>query len=893
MITNMISNHAEKSPKSLAVQCGDKQVTYSELLARANKLASYLRQSGAGEGTLIGICLPRSVDMVVAIVATLLAGSAYVPIDPSYPKERITFMLEDANVALVITESALIDIFSKHNSRLVCVDRDAIEIEGQRADNPANDASPESLAYVLYTSGSTGKPKGVMVSRQSLSAFVQITQSALDVTNEDVYLQTASINYALSVRQLMIPLSCGACIVVASEAESRDPIALFELIQRRRVTLMDVVPSLWRACINRLMALPPDERKTLLDNRVRRIVSVGEPLLFDIPYDWRVNLGHGARLVNIFGQTETTGVVATYDVEPEKLGNHDGVVPIGRNIAGNRLYILDTALNPVTHGEVGELCVSSPCLALGYLNRPELTSEKFIPNPFGEAIGDRLYRTGDLARLGEDGLLEHLGRGDHQVKVRGQRLELGEVEAALRKFPEVQQCVVVAKGKSPDERFLAAFIIASDAISVKELKTFMRSQVPEYMVPATYQFLDMFPLTPNGKLDRLALQDMSMPLKTDSEDSNVDEPRNDTEFRIAEIWKVLLNRKQIGVHDDFFDLGGHSFLAVRLFTMIENEFGIRLPITTLFHAETVAQLADVIRKQDESVVDWKPLVPIRARGAKPPFFGIHGHEGGVLFWKSLLAYWPGDQPFYALQAQGVDGIQPALKTIDDMASLYIREIRSAQPSGPYYLGGYSLGGEIALEISQQLRRQGEHVKLLVMFDTRNPKQRMNPAMQNADPDSISVDASSAGSNLRNTRRQKIARHFRRLSILSIREKVAYITHDLTYRLQRTWVYSLASIFRILKRRLPDNLLLNYLRKSHTQALLLYSPQWYPGRITLFRASETLSQETDDTPFGWHSLAGGGLEVFHFNATHNLLSTEYAKEVAHQLLACIDQAQNGG
>ncbi len=507
MIINTISSHAVKTPNALAVQCGAEQATYSELLARANKLASYLRQSGAGAGTLIGICLPRSVEMVVGILATLIAGGAYVPIDPSYPKDRIAFMLEDAGVSLVITESTLLQIFSKHNARLVCIDREADEIAKQPADHPMRDVPPESLAYVLYTSGSTGKPKGVMVSRQSLSEFARVTQSVLDIDKADVYLQTASINYALSVRQMMVPLACGACIVVASAEDTRDPVALFELIKHRRVTLMDVVPSLWRTCINRLLALPHHERNALLDNHVRRIVSVGEPLLFDIPYDWRVKLGHRARMVNIFGQTETTGVVAAYDVESEKIGNCDGVVPIGRSIADTRLYILDSTLKPVSTGEIGELCVSSPCLALGYLNRPELTAEKFILNPFNDGISGRLYRTGDLARQREDGVIEYLGRGDHQVKIRGQRLELGEVESEIRKFPKVQQCVVVAKGKSPDERYLAAFIIASDAVSVKELKTFMRRHVPEYMIPAAYQFLDAFPLTPNGKLDRLALQE--------------------------------------------------------------------------------------------------------------------------------------------------------------------------------------------------------------------------------------------------------------------------------------------------------------------------------------------------------------------------------------------------
>lgn len=893
MIINAIFSHAAKTPNAIAVQCGDEQVTYSELLARANRLASYLRQSGAGEGTLIGICLPRSVEMVVGILATFIVGGAYVPIDPSYPKDRISFMLEDSGTTLVITESTLLNIFSTHNARLVCVDREASDIARQPADSPIENPPPESPAYVLYTSGSTGKPKGVMVSHCSLSEFARVTQSALDVDKSDIYLQTASINYALSVRQMMTPLACGACLVVASAEEARDPIALFELIKRRRITLMDVVPSLWRTCINRLLALPANERETLLDNHVRRIVSVGEPLLFDIPYDWRMNLGHGARLVNIFGQTETTGVVSTYDIEPEEHDAREGVVPIGQSVADTKLYILDSALNPVHAGKVGELCVSSPCLALGYLNRPELTAEKFIPNPFKDGYSERLYRTGDLARRRGDGVIEHLGRGDDQVKIRGQRLELGEVEAEIRKIPKVQQCVVVAKGKSPDDRFLAAFIIASEALSVKDVKTFMRSRVPEYMVPSAYQFLDAFPLTPNGKLDRLALQDLPASFVSESDIPASELPRNPTEQKLAEMWKVLLKGKAVGIYDDFFDIGGDSFSAVRLFGWIEGEFGIRLPITILFREKSIAQLANLIDQGGDATANWDPLVPIHTRGARPPFFGVHGQEGGVLFWKTLMGFWPEAQPFYALQAQGVDGIKPSLTSIEDMAALYISEIRKVQPRGPYYLGGYSMGGEIALEMSQQLHHQGERVELLVMFDTRSPGRRLKLPAHGVSAASASLSESQTKANPYKDWLQKIQWHLRRLSVLNPREILSYIKRDLFYRIERVWVYALVSVFRVFEKRLPDNLLLDYLRKSHTQALNSYFPQWYSGQITLFRASETLSAEPEDALLGWKSLAGGGFEVFHFNATHNLLGPEFSKEVAAQLIACLDRAQKSG
>lgn len=889
MIVDTILNRARESSNSLAVQCENEEITYSELLTRAKKLASHLRRLGAGRGVLIGICLPRSVEMVVSMLATMISGGAYVPLDPSYPKDRINFMLEDAGVRFVITENAQTTLFAAQPIQVVCLDRDFREIESASTDLAMEVPPPDSLAYVLYTSGSTGKPKGVMVSHESLGNFVRISQSALDVVRTDVYLQTASINYALSVRQLMVPLACGARIVVATEEQARDPLMLFDLIKCREATLMDVVPSFWRTCINRLLTLPPEEQRLLLDNNIRRIVSVGEPLLFDIPLDWRNKLGHQAQLVNIFGQTETTGVVAVYSIPPDQTADRAAVVPIGHEVTDTQLYILDAALKPVSPGEIGELCVSSPCLALGYLNRPELTAEKFIPNPFNDGISDRLYRTGDFARRRADGVIEFLGRGDNQVKIRGQRLELGEVEAVIRAYKHVQDCVVVAKGRSSDERFLSAYIVTAETMSGREVADFMRTQVPDHMIPIEFNFLDALPLTPNGKIDRLALQELNAPPKSNPEPIPNEQPRNDIEGKLVKMWKVLLNRPMIGIHDAFFDLGGHSFLAVRLFAKIEEEFGVRLPITTLYHAATIAQLAERIKQGGSPDLKWNPLVPIRVQGSKPPFFGIHGHEGGVLFWNSLLEFWPEDQPFYALQAQGVDGIQPALTTFEDMAALYIREIRKVQPRGPYYLGGYSMGGEIALEIGQQLFRQGDQVKLLVMFDTKFLNHRSNSIS------AFSLSPSDVNSRKPPSRlsiwRHKWVGHAQRLAKLSARQKVTYLLHDLSYRIERSFVFSTVKIFRMLGRRLPDRLLLNYLKKSHTQALHTYSPQWYPGRITLFRASETAAAEPEDSLNKWESISGGGMDVYHFNATHDLFHPKFASEVAAQLIDCLTRAQN--
>jgi len=619
-IQDLIEERVVNSPDSIAVIFENQEFTYRELDNRANQLANHLQQLGLKPEMLVGICISRSFEMVVGILGTLKAGGAFVPLDPEYPSERLSLVLKDAGAQFLITQIDFLSVFPQEGPQVICLDRDWLEVSKRPNVSPQRVSSAENLAYVIYTSGSTGKPKGVMITHANLCNFVRIACSALDVRSEDIYLHTASIAYALSIRQMMIPLSFGATIVVASANQARDPLLLFDLIKRCEVSLIDVVPSFWQTCIQRLLDLPPNELEDLLDNSLRRIVSIGEPLSFDIPRDWRFKLGHQADLVNIFGQTETTGVVATYPI-PNEIRNSTGIVPIGRSVPETELYILDSNFRPVTNGETGELCVSNPCISRGYLNRPELTAIKFIPNPFDDQCSERLYRTGDLARCRNDRNIEFLGRIDHQVKIRGQRLELGEVESVLREHPVVNDCVAIAQDVHPNEKYLVVYIVvASGQILVhNELREFMRQRVPDYMVPSDYVVLDAFPLTPNGKINRLALADPSYTsLKDRSENAighgkcvgNI-QARSYSEQVIARIWQDLLKIDNIDLHGNFFDLGGHSLLAVRMFARIEQDLGVRLPLTSLFNATTVAQLSDLIENRNNGVADWSPIVPIQ------------------------------------------------------------------------------------------------------------------------------------------------------------------------------------------------------------------------------------------------------------------------------------------
>ncbi len=894
-INNMLSLFEEqvsRCPDSIALLYADQQMTYSELDQRANQLAWHLQKLSVKPESLVGVCTSRSLDMIVAILGVLKAGGAYVPLDPSYPQERLSFILEDARAPVVITQGEFSSSFSGQQVQTVCLDVDWSRIESNPIEPPRNDALPENLAYVIYTSGSTGKPKGVMVTHSNLSNFIRISSLALDVTRSDVCLQTASIAYALSVRQIMIPLCKGATLVIATTEEMRDPLLMFELIKRKCVSLMDVVPSFWRTCIQRFAELPDDELNTLMDNSLRRIVSIGEPLSSDLPREWTSRFGSRVMLVNIFGQTETTGVVAVYPI-PFQQPPRVEIVPVGRSIPDTRLYLLDPDLQPVLDGEQGELCVSNASIARGYLNHPELTAQKFIPNPFQDDLSPRLYRTGDMARMREDGSIEFIGRGDQQVKIRGQRLELGEVDATLREHPSVQDCVVVTRGDHPDEKYLVAYVISVPGCSsnIPLLKDFVRSRVPDYMVPSVFVFLDAFPLTPNGKLNRLALPDPGVCAGNTESGCQFAEPRTPIEKTIARIWRDLLKLGRVGIHEDYFELGGHSLMSVRMFSRIERELGVRLPYNTLLQARTIAQIAQLVENTNRNDTKWSIAVPIQKEGNKHPFFGVHGREGGVLFWRHIAAHLPKEQPFYGLEAVGVDGLQPPLTRIPAMAELYIQEMRKVQPHGPYYIGGYSMGGEIAFEISQQLVQQGERVDLLVMFDTLNPRRALRRVVMGEDGLLVPENKTTIPAVGLNNAKQKIKGHFIHWLVLDPRAKISYIWRQITLRTYYLAINVSVGIFRILRKRLPDLLLHRYLRKTHSQALANYVPVPYPGKVTLFRAYQTLSTDSDDSPLGWEPLAKGGLEIYYFDTNHlDMMNVEYSQEISSRLNECLVKAR---
>ena len=691
----LVRDQGLERSEQVAVECGDEQLTYGALLERSELLARHLRSVGVGPEVLVGVCCERSIEMVVALLGIWRAGAAYVPIDPDYPAERQTFMLEDAGVPVVVSQARVLERLPDSEATVVCLDRDWPQIEGSLEALP-EEHDPDQLAYVIYTSGSTGKPKGVQISHSALVNLLWSVREAPGFGEDDVLQAVTTLSFDIAGLELYLPLVCGGRLVLASSEAAGDPRRLASMLERHGATVMQATPTTWRMLVDSGW----DGRPGL------KALCGGEALA---PALAEALLERGVELWNMYGPTETTIWSTLSRVEP------GAQITIGRPLRNTSLYVLDQELEPVPIGVPGELCIGGQGLARGYLNRAELTAERFVENPV--VPGTRIYRTGDQVRYRADGTVEFFGRLDHQVKVRGFRIELGEIETLLTRHPSISEAVAVAREDRPgDARLVAYYVSAGDAIPSSELRALARGALPPYMIPSAFVRLDAFPLTPNGKIDRKALP---APARDRPQERAYIGPRTPLERSLVDIWEEVLDIHPIGVRDDFFSLGATSIVAAQLFARIEQTLGEQLPLAPIFRAPTIEQLAELI-EQGEPDQDWTSLVPIQPYGSEPPFFCVHGGAGTVLHLQPLARALGPEQPFYGLQARGLYGHQAPLTTVEAMAAHYLRELRDVQAKGPYYLGGYCFGGIVAFEMAQQLLAGGEDVALLAMFNSPSP-----------------------------------------------------------------------------------------------------------------------------------------------------------------------------
>ena len=592
-IHQLFEEQAARTPDKVAVICENQQLTYSALNARANQLAYHLQTLGVGPEVFVGIYMERSLDVVIGILGVLKAGGAYVPLDPAYPKERLTFMAENSQVLVLLTQERLRSDLPEHEGQVVLLDTDWSLIAQQSEANLSRSASPLNLAYVIYTSGSTGEPKGVMVTHANLCNYVQVLPERVGITPDDLYLHTASIAFSSSVRQFMIPLCQGATVLIATLEQRANPLMLFDAVKQHGVTVMDIVPSYWRTCIQALATLDSTSRQALLTNQLRLILSASEPLMSDIPRTWTFEFNHAARLVNMYGQTETTGIISIYDIPPQS-DDRVEVVHLGPPLPNSQIHVLDQHQQVVPIGVPGELHIGGASIARGYLNRPELTAKAFIPNPFNDEPEARLYKTGDLVRYLPDGTIEFVSRIDDQVKIRGFRIELGEIQAVLAQHPAMREALVIVREDVPGDKMLVAYLIPQQepAFTIRDLRHFLKEKLPNYMIPSAFVMLEALPLTPNGKVDYRALPAPEI-AQLELEETFV-APRTPVEKELVSIWANVLKVERLGVHNSFFDLGGHSLLAMQVMSRLRQAFGVELPVLSLFEAPTVAELAEQI-----------------------------------------------------------------------------------------------------------------------------------------------------------------------------------------------------------------------------------------------------------------------------------------------------------
>nr|WP_201280317.1 non-ribosomal peptide synthetase [Hassalia byssoidea] len=880
-IHQLFESQVEKTPDAVAVVFENEYLTYRELNKRANQLAHYLRSMGVKPDTLVGICVERSLSMVIGLLGILKAGAAYVPLDPRLPQERLTFILEDAQISVLLTQQ-LLNI--ENIAQTIYLDTHWQIITQQSEENPLSKVVADNLAYAIYTSGSTGKPKGVMLSHRNLCNHMFWMQATFPLTEKDKVLQKTPFSFDASVWEFYAPLLVGGQLIIARPGGHQDSAYLIKAIANLKITTVQLVPSLLQMLLEQGGIETCDTLKHVFCGGEALPVALQESLLSKL----NVNLH------NLYGPTEAC-IDATFWTCKDESDRQ--IVPIGRPISNTQIYILDSNLQPVPIGVPGELHIGGAGVARGYINR-SLTAEKFIPNPFKNSSwkvwrdgtgnrharclnggnlrtalaqlsakfkSDRLYKTGDLARYLPDGNIEFLGRIDNQVKVRGFRIELGEIEALLSQHPEVNNAVAIAWEDSSGNKPLVAYIVPKkeQLISSNMLRDFLKAKLPDYMIPVNFVMLDALPLLPNGKVDRKALSALNLEKNVDS--SKQIPPRTPLEHKLVEIWEELLQVQPIGVTENFFDLGGHSLLAIRLIAAIEQRLGCNLPVVTLFREGTIAHIAALL-EQERSPSDSDVLVPLQTKGDLLPLFLVHQAGGYALSYSVLARTFTQERPIYALQARGLDGKQPPLNTIEAMASSYLKTIRQILPSGPYLLGGHSLGGLIAFEMASQLEAAGQQVEQVIIIDTHPPLP--TPQIEASLNDNAAILCFIV---------EQIGLHFNETVSISYEE-----LSTLDEVAQFEYVLQLLRQHELIPPDSGRNLIAGLVNvyKANLQASLHYQPQLIKSSISLFKTPSLTKQFPDDSTVGWGKLTSAKVRVSSVNGEHQtLLKEPHVKSLA--------------
>ena len=807
---DLVRRRAELSPDAVALCRAGETMTYGELDPRANGLAHRLIELGVAREEPVALFMERSFEAVVGFLGVLKAGGSFVPIDPAVPEERVAFILEDSAAGVVLTQTHLEEKLSGRGVTVLALDAAGHEAMPESNQAPRVEIDPDDRAYIIYTSGSTGRPKGVEIEHHSLANLIHFYRMRLELTPDDRTTMLASLAFDASIADIWPYLATGAEIHIPTTEDFAEPERLMNWIVSEAITV-----SFMPTALGEFLAV----REWPAETRLRYLLTGGDTLRF------RPEEPQPFTLMNTYGPTENTVDSIWLVVEP---GVDQRFPPIGRPIANVRAYVLDKEMEPVPIGVEGELFLSGEGVARGYLNRPELTAEKFIADPFCTAPDSRLYRTGDLVRYLPEGEIEFLGRVDDQIQIRGFRVELGEIEDALRRHPRVDEATVRPVRKDGAVLSLAAYVVVEgerDGIG-EILRKDLGERLPQYMVPSSYTVLDALPRGVSGKVDRNALPDPDRTMLTSGATGRP--PADDAERKLVKAWEEVLDVDGVGVDDDFFELGGHSLLVLQLLARIKKDFNRKLSIPIIFQRPTVAQLAEVFG--DESAESLAPcIVAIRTEGKEKPIFCAAGVGGGTHWFKGLAGHLGKEQPFYGLEPLGLSAETVSDGSVEAMAAEFVNEIRRMQSDGPYRLGGYSFGGLVALEIAQQLQRQGEEVDLLFFIETYEP----------------GTDA---------TRARWFCRYVCNFLRLSWRRKLLFIKEKIV------WIRSLIRDYTITRNTQEEHLELMHAMHAHMQAAIEYRPEPYEGSVVLIRARKPPNSAPLDPEAGWKEVIGGEIHV---------------------------------
>jgi len=839
----LLAEQASVTPNRLALKFNDNQISFKDLQKKANQLSHYFYEKGLRPYDLIGVCLPRSSEMLITLLAIMKCGAAYVPMDPEYPKERLQFMLEDSEAKFLMTTHKFLKSLTVTSGLLFL--EDAFSEIDQFPYTPLElKVSQDSGVYLLYTSGSTGKPKGVEITHRNLVNFLVGIAKEPGIDENDKLLAITTISFDIAGLELYLPLLKGACLVMTDSKTTRDPFLLLELLEKEKITILQGTPTTWSLLLDanwehplKLKAFCGGEALPL--NLAKRILSKCDSL-------W-----------NLYGPTEVT-IWSTV----KKVIKSDELISIGKPIANTQIYILNEQNQLMPPGTIGEIVIGGDGVAKGYWKRPHLTADKFLTNLFGKNDNERFYRTGDLGKLLPTGEIQCLGRLDEQIKIHGYRVEPGEIEHILLKQENVQAAAVIARDNQLNAYIVPVKTLDKTSEQIRQWRSALASSLPSYLIPNEYRILDALPTTPNGKLDRKALVELQVTKNTTSTSHFA--PITEMERVIATIWEECLCIDAVGIDSDFFELGGHSLMAVKVMSRLEQKTGCRYPVATLLEYSTIKRMAMLLDKEETSIVG-NSLIPLKPKGNKTPLYIIHGVGLNVVKFNDMVKYLDKDQPVYGLQGMGVSGQDEYLKSVPELAAHYITSIIKSNPKGPYALAGHSHGGIISYEMARQLTSQGKKVSMLAMLDT-------------------SLEPCSYYSSYFRISLAKVDYQIKKK--LFVLKEMSESWENFKFHINRS---KRNMIDRISWKQNPESEYLFKIEKANDKVVERYQLIPEDFEIDLFRAKEFMFFKYDPVYLGWKNLAVKGLHVHEVPGDHlDMFSPPYDKFMANSLQRVLDQ-----